>query len=209
MSASGAQTSSIVPESSRTLKSPREFELGFDPDFDSDPVPNSDPQHDHVASRRSRRHPASPGEAGDEEDLGGDSNSSSNSNSGPVTWMSIPRKDQLSILFLCRVVDFLQVASLQAYVFYQLKSLDGSLSDAEVSTQAGLLQGCFTGSQVLTAVLWGKAADASWCGRKMVIMVGLGGTAISCLGYGFATSFFWAAFWRVFGGGINGTVGSM
>ncbi|KAG4411522.1 hypothetical protein IFR04_015345 [Cadophora malorum] len=127
--------------------------------------------------------------------------------SGPVTWLSLPRKDQLAILFLCRLVDFLQVASLQAYVFYQLKSFDTSLSDAAVSTQAGILQGCFTGAQVLTAILWGKAADAKWCGRKMVLLVGLGGTAISCIGYGFATTFFWAAFWRVFGGGINGTVG--
>lgn len=40
---------------------------------------------------------------------------------GPVTWLSLPRKGQLFILFLCRFVDFLQVASLQAYVFYQLK----------------------------------------------------------------------------------------
>ncbi|KAI9054586.1 hypothetical protein LZ554_001739 [Drepanopeziza brunnea f. sp. 'monogermtubi'] len=126
---------------------------------------------------------------------------------GPVTWFSLPRKDQLAILFLCRIVDFLQVASLQAYLFYLLKSFDASLSDAVVSTQAGLLQGCFTGAQVLTAVLWGKAADATWCGRKRVLLIGLGGTAVSCIGYGFATTFFWAAFWRVIGGGINGTVG--
>lgn len=126
---------------------------------------------------------------------------------GPVTWMSLPRKDQLLIIFICRLVDFLQVACLQAYVFYQLKSYDNSRSDAEVSTQAGLLQGCFTGAQVLTAILWGKAADASWCGRKRVLIIGLGGTALSVLGYGFATSFFWAAFWRVLGGAINGTVG--
>lgn len=128
---------------------------------------------------------------------------------GKVTWSSLPRKDQLAILFIGRLVDFLQVASLQAYVFYQLKSFDRSLSDAQISQQAGLLQGCFTGAQVLTAILWGKAADASWCGRKWVLVIGLGGTAISCLGYGFATTFFWAAFWRVFGGAINGTVGIM
>lgn len=125
----------------------------------------------------------------------------------PVTWMSLPRKDQLAILFLCRMVDFLQVASLQAYVFYQLKSFDSSLTNAQISNQAGILQGCFTGAQVLTAILWGKAADASWCGRKMVLIIGLAGTAISCLGYGFASTFFWAAFWRAIGGGINGTVG--
>ncbi|KAI0808747.1 major facilitator superfamily domain-containing protein [Xylaria sp. FL0064] len=126
---------------------------------------------------------------------------------GPVTWMSLPRKDQLAILFLSRLVDFLQVASLQAYVFYQLKSFDDSLTDAQISSQAGLLQGAFTGAQVLTAFLWGKAADASWCGRKNVLIIGLFGTAISCIGYGFATSFWTAAFWRAAGGGINGTVG--
>jgi MFS family permease len=126
---------------------------------------------------------------------------------GPVTWMSLPGKDQLAILFLGRLVDFLQVASLQAYVFYQLKDMDRNVSDTIISQQAGLLQGCFTGAQVLTAILWGKAADASWCGRKWVLVIGLGGTALSCLGYGFATTFFWAAFWRAFGGAINGTVG--
>lgn len=126
-----------------------------------------------------------------------------------VTWMSLPRKDQLLILFIGRLVDFLQIASMQAYVFFQLKSFDGSLSDAQISQQAGLLQGCFTGAQVLTAILWGKAADASWCGRKWVLVIGLGGTALSCIGYGFATTFFWAAFWRAFGGAINGTVGIM
>ncbi|KAI1296420.1 major facilitator superfamily domain-containing protein [Xylaria venustula] len=126
---------------------------------------------------------------------------------GPVTWMSLPRKDQLAILFLSRLVDFLQVASLQAYVFYQLKSFDDTLSDAQISGQAGLLQGAFTGAQVLTAFLWGKAADASWCGRKSVLIIGLLGTAISCIGFGFATSFWTAALWRAAGGGINGTVG--
>jgi MFS family permease len=127
----------------------------------------------------------------------------------PATWLSLPRKDQLAILFLCRLVDFLQVASLQAYVFYQLKSFDPSLSDAAISTQAGILQGCFTGAQVLTAILWGKVADSSSFGRKTVLLVGLGGTAVSCIGYGFSTTFFWAAFFRAFGGGINGTVGIM
>ncbi|KND87539.1 putative membrane protein [Tolypocladium ophioglossoides CBS 100239] len=115
---------------------------------------------------------------------------------GPVTWSSLPRKRQLAILFLARFVDFLHVASLQAYVFYQLKDFDGEASDARISQQAGLLQGCFTGAQVVTAILWGKAADARWCGRKRVLVVGLAGTAVSCLGYGYATTLFWAAFWR-------------
>jgi hypothetical protein len=127
----------------------------------------------------------------------------------PVTWLALPHKGQLLILFLCRVVDFLQVASLQAYMFYQLKSFDTGLPDTTISYQAGILQGCFTGSQVATAILWGKVADSSSAGRKMVLLVGLIGTAISCLGYGFATTFASALLWRAFGGAINGTVGIM
>lgn len=128
---------------------------------------------------------------------------------GPVSWTSLPRKDQLLVLFLGRLADFLQMASLQAYVFYQLRSMDASLPDSRISERAGVLQGCFTGAQVCTAILWGKIADAGWCGRKWALAAGLAGTALSCVGYGFSTTFFWAAFWRVFGGAINGTVGIM
>jgi MFS family permease len=121
--------------------------------------------------------------------------------------MTLPRKKQLALLGLCRVFDFLQIASLQAYMFYQLKSFDGDLSDADVSTQAGILQGAFTAAQFATAIPWGRVADAEWGGRKFVLLVGLLGTAVSCLGVAFATSFAQAVFWRSFGGAINGTVG--
>lgn len=124
-----------------------------------------------------------------------------------VTWMSLPRKSQLVVLCLCRVFDFLQIASLQAYMFYQLRSFDDGLNDAEVSTQAGILQGAFTAAQFATAIPWGRVADAPWGGRRFVLLVGLVGTAVSCLGVAFATTFHQAVFWRSFGGAINGTVG--
>lgn len=125
----------------------------------------------------------------------------------PVTWLSLPRKGQLALLGLCRVFDFLQIASLQAYMFYQLKSFNENLSDSDVATQAGILQGAFTAAQFATAIPWGRVADAEWGGRRFVLLVGLVGTAISCLGVAFATSFAQAVFWRSFGGAINGTVG--
>jgi hypothetical protein len=124
-----------------------------------------------------------------------------------VTWMSLPRKGQLALLGLCRVFDFLQIASLQAYMFYQLKSFDQNLSDSDVATQAGILQGAFTAAQFATAIPWGRVADAQWGGRKFVLLVGLVGTAVSCLGVAYSTSFAQAVFWRSFGGAINGTVG--
>lgn len=127
----------------------------------------------------------------------------------PASWAALPRKDQLFILFLCRFADFLQIASMQTYIFYQLKSMGNTMTDAQVSSRAGIVQGVFTGAQVLTAVLWGRAADARWCGRKPVIVIGIFGTAMSCIGYGLARTFFWAVFWRAFGGGVNGIVGVM
>ncbi|PSR81658.1 major facilitator superfamily domain-containing protein [Coniella lustricola] len=136
-----------------------------------------------------------------------------------VTWMSLPHKGQLLILFLCRMVDFLQVATLQAYIFYQLKHMaqrqlldaDASavMSDAKISAQAGLLTGGFTGAQVLTAIFWGKVADSPkfYGGRKMVLLIGTLGTSFACFCYGFSTTFASAMFWRIFAGCINGLVG--
>lgn len=62
---------------------------------------------------------------------------------------------------------------------------------------------------MLTAILWGKIADSPkfYGGRKMVLLVGTLGTAVSCVGYGFSTTFASAMFWRVFAGCVNGLVG--
>ena len=94
-------------------------------------------------------------------------------------------------------------------MFHQLKSFDPSLSDAKIASQTGILQGSFTAAQVATAMLWGRVADAQWGGRKKVLLIGLVGTGISCLGLGFSKSFAAAVVFRILGGGINGTVGTM
>lgn len=72
-----------------------------------------------------------------------------------------------------------------------------------------MLQGAFTAAQFATAILWGRTADADWCGRKNVIVIGLFGTCISCVGFGFARSFIQAALFRILGGALNGNVGVM
>ncbi|KAJ6104566.1 hypothetical protein N7523_010886 [Penicillium sp. IBT 18751x] len=127
----------------------------------------------------------------------------------PVTWMSLPKKGQLAILTFARLSEPLTQTSLQAYMFYQLKSFDPSLPDSKISTQAGILQGSFTAAQFLTAVWWGRLADASWMGRKRVLLIGLMGTCISCLGFGFSRSFVSAAIFRTLGGVLNSNVGVM
>ena len=127
----------------------------------------------------------------------------------PVAWRDLPNKKQLAILTLARLSEPLTQTSLRAYMFYQLKSFDPSLPDSTISSQAGILEGSFAASQFLTAILWGRAADAEWCGRKKVLLVGLSGTCLSCVGFGFSRSFWHAVMFRAMGGALNGNVGVM
>jgi MFS family permease len=101
------------------------------------------------------------------------------------------------------------MSSLRSYMFYQLKSFDPSLPDSTISYQAGMLAAGFTFAQMLTAVVWGKAADSEYIGRKKVLLVGLLGTGISALGFGFSKTFWVAMMFRVIGGMLNGNVGVM
>ncbi|KAF2837542.1 MFS general substrate transporter, partial [Patellaria atrata CBS 101060] len=126
-----------------------------------------------------------------------------------VTWRSLPKKDQLFVLTMARLSEPLTQSSLQTYMFYQLKSFDELLSDSTISSQAGMLQGAFTAAQFLTAIAWGRVADSSWGGRKMVLLVGLFGTAISAVGFGFSRNFATAIFFRALGGALNGNLGVM
>ena len=126
---------------------------------------------------------------------------------GPVSWRDLPHKRQLFILTMARLSEPITQTSLQAYMFYQLKSFDPSLPASTIAAQAGILQGCFTGAQFLTAMLWGRAADADWGGRKRVLLMGLFGTCVSAVGFGFSRSFLQAAIFRFVGGILNGNVG--
>jgi hypothetical protein len=126
-----------------------------------------------------------------------------------AAWSSLPRKGQLALLTASRLAEPLTQTSLQSYMFYQLKSFDPSQSDSQISSQAGMLAAAFTLAQFVTAIPWGRAADNERVGRKMVLMIGLLGTMISALGFGFSRSFYTAVFFRCLGGALNGNVGVM
>lgn len=128
---------------------------------------------------------------------------------GPVSWKDLPNKKQLAILTMARLSEPLTQTSLQAYMFYQLKSFNPDLSDSTISAQAGILQGSFTAAQFVTAILWGRMADNERVGRKRVLLIGLFGTCVSCIGFGFSMSFWQAAVFRTAGGALNGNVGVM
>jgi MFS family permease len=130
-----------------------------------------------------------------------------------IAWSELPKKGQLAILTLARLSEPLTQQGLQSYMFYQLKSFtlpNGEPpSDSTVAKQAGVLAAAFTGAQFLTAIMWGRLADSEAFGRKRVILIGLLGTAIGSLGFGFSKSFAAAVFWRCLGGMLNGNIGVM
>ncbi|OAF99894.1 MFS general substrate transporter, partial [Paraphaeosphaeria sporulosa] len=126
-----------------------------------------------------------------------------------VTWLSLPRKDQLAVLTLARLSEPLTQTSLGSYIFYQLRSFDPSLPDSTIAYQAGILHAAFPGAQFLTAIAWGRFADAEYGGRKRAISIGLLGTLVSIIGFGFSHSFLTALFFRCLGGVLNGNVGVM
>jgi MFS family permease len=92
-------------------------------------------------------------------------------------------------------------------MYHQLKSFAPSAPDSQISFQSGVLQGVFTLAQVFTGILWGRVADSPRFGRKNVLLIGLTGQAISCIGVAFSRSFVAAVVWRCLGGAVNATVG--
>ncbi|KAM3512146.1 hypothetical protein MY11210_004210 [Beauveria gryllotalpidicola] len=127
----------------------------------------------------------------------------------PVAWKDMPQKRQLAILTLSRLSEPLVQTSLQAYMFYQLKWFDPELPDSTIATQAGIMHASFMAAQFVTALLWGRVADSRRAGRKTVLLIGLVGTSLSSLGFGFSTTFWQALVFRTLGGATNGNIGVM
>ncbi|GJC89182.1 putative membrane protein YCR023C [Colletotrichum liriopes] len=125
----------------------------------------------------------------------------------PVAWRDLPKKQQLLVITLTRLSEPLVQTSLQSYMFYQLKWFDPSLPDSVISSQAGVLHASFTAAQFITAMVWGRLADSKRFGRKTVLMIGLLGTCLSCVGFGFSQTFAQALVFRCIGGATNGNVG--
>ncbi|MCJ1396746.1 hypothetical protein MMC18_009638 [Xylographa bjoerkii] len=126
----------------------------------------------------------------------------------PVTWLSLPHKSQLVILAMCRLSEPLSNTCLLPYLYYLMHSVRSSSSTSgETSGIAGLVVASFALSQFATSMPWARLADR-W-GRKRVIVIGLVGSIVSNLGFGFARSIPALMFWRLVAGVANGNIGVM
>lgn len=64
----------------------------------------------------------------------------------------------------------------QTFIYYQVKSLDPSLSSPEIIRQVAWLKSAFTLAQCFSVLLLGKIADSPRGGRKLVLLMGTGGS---------------------------------
>ncbi|KAG8158000.1 hypothetical protein KVR01_012272 [Diaporthe batatas] len=120
------------------------------------------------------------------------------STNAKVSWMSLPRKDQLFVLCLMRFAEPVVSAS--------IGSLDLTLTSAEVIRQVSILKSAFTLSQCISILFIGKIADSSWGGRKLALLIG---TLIASTAFGFIRNFHQALALRVIEGLLNGNIAVM
>jgi MFS family permease len=95
--------------------------------------------------------------------------------------------------------------SIFPYAYRMIESFEISKNETEISMYAGLLITAFAFAEFSTGMLWGRVSD--WLGRKPVLILGLCGTALSMLLFGFARSLPTAILARALGGLLNGNVG--
>ena len=87
-----------------------------------------------------------------------------------------------------------------------VQDLNGG-DDTDASFYAGLLVSAYAVAEALTAIGWGALSDRY--GRKPIVLIGLGGVALSSLIFGLAKSYWVALLARFVGGALNGNVAVM
>lgn len=95
--------------------------------------------------------------------------------------------------------------SIFPYIYYMIEDFKITEDASKISVYAGMVTSAFTLAEFATGVMWGRLSDK--VGRKPVLLIGLAGTALSVLIFGFAPSLPVALFARALGGLLNGNIG--
>lgn len=109
---------------------------------------------------------------------------------------------QVGVLAVIRFAEPIAFTSPFPYLFFMVRSF--GIKEDDISTYCGYLSSIFAFFQFLFCVQWGHISDK--IGRKSVLIIGLSGTAISVLIFGFSTNIYIALFARGLMGSINGNV---
>ncbi|KAK6203385.1 major facilitator superfamily domain-containing protein [Scheffersomyces amazonensis] len=111
---------------------------------------------------------------------------------------------QMAFISIIRIAEPIAFTSMFPYIYFMIKHFGITDNDADIARFSGYLASAFSFCQFLSSVPWGKASDKF--GRKPVLLVGLSGTAISMVIFGFSTNFYSALMARMLMGLLNGNV---
>ncbi|KAK1465903.1 major facilitator superfamily transporter [Colletotrichum melonis] len=112
---------------------------------------------------------------------------------------------QMFVLALCRICEPIAFMSIFPYVYKMVEHFNITEDKSKISVYAGMITSAFTLAEFSTGVVWGRLSDK--IGRKPVLLMGLFGTALSSLVFGFAPNLTVALIARALGGLLNGNIG--
>ncbi|KAI3123962.1 hypothetical protein CBS147330_7027 [Penicillium roqueforti] len=112
---------------------------------------------------------------------------------------------QLFILALVRICEPIAFMSIFPYVYHMVESFHVTDNDRQIALYAGMITSSFTFAEFSAGMFWGRMSDR--IGRKPVLIMGLVGTAISMVVFGFAPNLATAMIARALGGMLNGNIG--
>ncbi|KAJ5711936.1 hypothetical protein N7488_006092 [Penicillium malachiteum] len=119
-------------------------------------------------------------------------------------WSKFPIR-QLFILALVRICEPIAFMSIFPYVYHMVESFHVTDSDQKIALYAGMITSAFTFAEFSAGMFWGRVSDS--IGRKPVLIMGLIGTAMSMVAFGFAPNLATAMIARALGGLLNGNIG--
>ncbi|OGE52564.1 hypothetical protein PENARI_c010G03973 [Penicillium arizonense] len=112
---------------------------------------------------------------------------------------------QLFVLALVRICEPIAFMSIFPYVYHMVESFHVTDNDRQIALYAGMITSSFTFAEFSAGMFWGRMSDR--IGRKPVLIMGLVGTAISMVVFGFAPNLATAMIARALGGLLNGNIG--
>ncbi|CAI7566418.1 unnamed protein product [Penicillium bialowiezense] len=112
---------------------------------------------------------------------------------------------QLFVLALVRICEPIAFMSIFPYVYHMVESFHVTDNDRKIALYAGMITSSFTFAEFSAGMFWGRMSDR--IGRKPVLIMGLVGTAISMVVFGFAPNLATAMIARALGGMLNGNIG--
>ncbi|KAF5104139.1 hypothetical protein DV451_000879 [Geotrichum candidum] len=123
----------------------------------------------------------------------------------PSYW-TLPRKDQILLLVLCKLTEPLALTSISPYLYYMIHDF-GYTDPAAVSFWDTLVTSAYPFGSALSGFVWGRFSDIR--GRKAALLLGTTGTLVSTLAFGLSPNVYMAVASRFFAGLLSGNNGVM